>query len=71
MKETSEISIFPKWIWVVIISCFVLSFPFYLPKELAMSLTLGLPTWVVLSVAWVAFLAIFIVWVIHKYWKDE
>jgi len=61
----------PTLNWLLIALCFLLSFPFYLPKSIGMSITLGLPTWVVLSVVWMMIAAILVVWTIHKHWANE
>ena len=57
------------WIWVVYVLLFAASVPWYLPAGSPPRLWLGLPHWVVISLA--AYLAVagFTAWVVARYWS--
>ena len=59
------------WIWVVYAVLFGLSIPWYLPADAPPRIWLGLPHWVVLSLAAVAGAAVFTAYVLRRYWPDS
>lgn len=56
------------WIWLVYLLLFALSVPWYLPADAAPALWLGVPYWVVLSLAAVVAIAAFTAWCAQRYW---
>ena len=62
---------FPLWIWPVYIVLFALSVPWYLPADAPLRIWLGLPHWVVLSLAATAAVAVFTAFVVHRLWPEE
>ncbi len=63
--------VFPLWTWLVYIGLFAFSIPWYLPSRLAMQLVLGLPFWLISCVAAIVCMAIFTLWMIHRYWRES
>lgn len=63
--------VFPNWVWVIYILLFVFSIPWYFSEPLAMQLVLGLPLWLISSIGVIALSALFTVFILNKYWKDE
>jgi len=59
----------PRWIWAVYLALFAASVPWYVPDG-PLRLWLGLPHWVVLSIAAIAGVALFTVFVVRRYWPD-
>ena len=59
------------WIWAVYVALFALSIPWYLPADASPALWLGLPYWVVLSLAACLAVACFTAFVIQRYWPDD
>lgn len=51
------------------LALFSLSVPWYLPAG-PPRLWFGLPHWVVLSLLAMVAVALFTVWVVHRYWQD-
>ena len=62
---------FPAWIWPVYVVLFALSVPWYLPGDAPLRIWLGLPHWVVLSLAATAGVAVFTAFVVHRLWPEE
>ena len=62
---------FPAWIWAVYLVLFGASVPWYLPADAPLRIWLGLPHWVVLSLAATAGVAVFTAFVVHRLWPDE
>ena len=62
---------FPAWIWPVYVVLFALSVPWYLPGDGPLRIWLGLPHWVVLSLAATAGVAVFTAFVVHRLWPEE
>ncbi len=62
---------FPVWIWPVYLALFGASVPWYLPGDTPLRIWLGLPHWVVLSLAATAGVAVFTAFVVHRLWPDE
>ena len=60
-----------RWIWVVYALLFAASIPWYLPEGSAPRIWLGLPHWVVLSLAATLGVAVFTAYVIRRHWSDE
>lgn len=59
------------WIWAVYAALYALSIPWYLPRDAAPAVRLGLPSWVVLSLAATTLVAIFTALVVRFHWSDE
>ena len=62
---------FPAWIWPVYLVLFGASVPWYLPGDGPLRIWLGLPHWVVLSLAATAGVAVFTAFVVHRLWPEE
>ncbi len=62
---------FPLWIWLVYLGLFALSIPWYLADSLAMQLIFGIPFWVMTSILAILLAALFTIWAVHKFWKDN
>ncbi len=62
---------FPAWIWPVYLVLFGASVPWYLPADAPLRIWLGLPHWVVISLAATAGVAVFTAFVVHRLWPDE
>ena len=62
---------FPAWIWPVYVLLFGASVPWYLPADGPLRIWLGLPHWVVLSLAATAGVAVFTAFVVHRLWPEE
>lgn len=60
----------PRWIWLVYLVLFAASVPWYVPDG-PLRIWIGLPHWVVLSIAAVAGAALFTVFVVRRYWSDD
>lgn len=60
----------PRWIWPVYLALFALSVPWYVPDG-PLRIWIGLPHWVVLSIAAIAGVALFTVFVVRRYWPDD
>lgn len=60
----------PRWIWPVYLALFAASVPWYVPDG-PLRIWIGLPHWVVLSIAAIAGVALFTVFVVRRYWPDE
>lgn len=58
------------WIWIVYGCLFAASIPWYLPSNDHPPIWLGLPYWVVLSLAATVGIAVFTVFVVFRYWSD-
>lgn len=56
------------WIWAVYLFLFAASVPWYLPAGSPPRLWLGLPHWVVISLAAYLAVAVFTAWVVARYW---
>lgn len=56
------------WIWAVYVVLFAASVPWYLPAGSPARLWLGLPHWVVISLAAYFAVAVFTAWVVSRYW---
>lgn len=59
------------WVWLVYALLFGAAAPWYLPAEAATSTWLGFPAWVTLSLTATLGIAVFTVFVIHRYWRDD
>jgi hypothetical protein len=59
------------WVWLVYAILFIVAVPWYLPPETATTTWLGFPLWVTLSLAATLGVALFTVFVIHRYWSDD
>lgn len=59
------------WVWLGYLSLFALSIPWYLEKGSRPQIWLGLPHWVVISLAAVIGVAVFTVFVIHRTWRED
>lgn len=59
----------PRWIWAVYAALFAASVPWYVPDG-PLRVWLGLPHWVVLSIAATSGVALFTVFVVRRYWPD-
>lgn len=57
------------WIWAVYALLFAASVPWYLPAGSPARLWLGLPHWVVISLAAYLAVALFTAWVVARYWS--
>ena len=62
---------FPAWIWPVYVLLFGASVPWYLPADGPLRIWLGLPHWVVISLAATAGVAVFTAFVVHRLWPEE
>ena len=62
---------FPAWIWPVYLVLFGASVPWYLPADAPFRIWLGLPHWVVISLAATAAVAVFTAFVVHRLWPEE
>lgn len=60
----------PRWIWLVYLALFAASVPWYVPDG-PLRIWIGLPHWVVLSIAAIAGAALFTVFVVRRYWPDD
>ena len=60
-----------KWIWVIYVILFGVSVPWYLPESGQPLIWLGVPSWVVISLAAYVAIAAFTVVVIRRYWPDD
>jgi len=58
-------------VWFGYLALFALSIPWYLPSGTVPPLWLGVPYWVVISLACCALIACLNVLVIHRYWPDD
>lgn len=58
-------------IWIGYLTLFALSIPWYLPADTVPSLWLGLPYWVVISLACCVLIACLNVIVIYRSWPDD
>jgi len=59
------------WIWATYVGLFALSIPWYLPADDTPALWLGLPYWVVISLAACLAIAVFTPFAIRRLWIDE
>lgn len=59
------------WVWTVYALLYGLSIPWYLPPGAIPRKWLGLPRWTVVSILATLAIALFTVFVIHRYWKDD
>jgi hypothetical protein len=59
-----------RWIWLVYVLLFGASIPWYLPKGSSPRIWLGLPHWVVISLLATIGIALFTVFVVHRYWRE-
>ena len=59
------------WIWVTYVGLFLLSIPWYLPRETPPFLWLGLPYWVWISLVVTFAIALFTLFVIRRYWSEN
>ena len=57
------------WIWAVYVVLFAASVPWYLPAGGPLRIWLGLPHWVVISLAAYLAVAMFTAWVVASYWS--
>ncbi|MCY4658833.1 MAG: hypothetical protein OXF93_03340 [Acidobacteria bacterium] len=57
------------WIWAVYVVLFAASVPWYLPAGGPLRIWLGLPHWVVISLAAYLAVAMFTAWVVARYWS--
>ena len=62
---------FPAWVWAVYVALFGASVPWYLPADGPLRIWLGLPHWVVISLAATAAAAVFTAFVVHRLWPGE
>lgn len=62
---------FPAWVWAVYLTLFGASVPWYLPADGPLRLWLGLPHWVVVSLAATAGVAVFTAFVVRRLWPEE
>ena len=60
----------PRWIWAVYAALFAASVPWYVPDG-PLRIWMGLPHWVVLSIAAVAGVGLLTVFVVRRYWPDD
>jgi len=60
-----------SWIWIVYVVLFALSIPWYLPADDTPALWLGLPYWVVISLAACLAIAVFTPFAIRRLWRDD
>jgi hypothetical protein len=60
----------PRWIWPVYVALFAASVPWYVPDG-PLRIWMGLPHWVVLSIAAIAGVALLTVFVVRRYWPDD
>ena len=60
----------PRWVWLVYLALFAASVPWYLPDG-PVPIWMGLPYWVVLSLSAVVSIAIFTLWVVRRYWRED
>lgn len=58
------------WIWLVYVSLYAVSIPWYLPAGERPGIWLGLPSWVVVSVLATTAIATFTVFVVRRCWSD-
>ena len=59
------------WVWAVYVALFALSIPWYLPADQTPALWLGMPYWVVLSLAACVAIACFTAFVVGRCWPDD
>jgi hypothetical protein len=59
------------WIWAVYALLFGIAIPWYLPRDESLRIWLGLPHWVVISLAATLGIALFTVFVIRRFWIEE
>ena len=58
------------WIWLVYVFLFSAAIPWYLPPEASVATRVGFPLWVTVSLIVTVAIAVFTVFVIHRYWSD-
>ena len=61
----------PRWVWLVYIVLFAASVPWYLTTDDVVPIWIGLPYWVVLSLSAILCVALFTVWVVRRYWRED
>ena len=59
------------YIWIIYVLLFAVAVPWYWPVDYRGPLVLGLPLWVAVSLAAIALLAAWTVWVINRYWIES
>lgn len=69
-RENDEPRYHP-WVWLVYGVLFGASVPWYLPPSAEATTWLGFPLWVTLSLTATLGVALFTVFVIQRYWKDD
>lgn len=61
----------PTSVWLAYLALFGLSIPWYLPSGTAPTLWLGVPYWVVISLACCVLIASLNVFVINRHWTED
>ena len=59
---------FPRWIWPVYVALFAGSVPWYIPADAPLRIWLGLPHWVVISLASTLGVSVFTWFIVHRFW---
>lgn len=59
------------WIWLVYLTLFLVSIPWYFPKSGTPRIRLGMPHWVVISLTATIAIACFTAFVLHRYFPEE
>ena len=59
------------WVWLVYVALFAAAVPWYLPASAGATTWLGFPAWVTISLAATVGVALFTVFVIHRYWSED
>lgn len=58
------------WVWAIYAGLYAASIPWYLPADQEPAIWLGLPYWVVLSLAATTAIAGFTVFVVSRHWAE-
>ena len=59
------------WVWLVYLALFAIAIPWYWPAGYRGPLVAGIPLWAATSIASVSMMAIWTVWIIHRYWQFD
>ena len=60
----------PRWVWPVYGLLFAAAVPWYAPRAERVVVWVGLPFWVVLSLAASMAIALYTAWLLHRAWPE-